>query len=143
MATIVKPLLGSSGVIFPSQMLPAGPGKGVSASIPVDNYEDIIFFVTYTRSGVGGGFLLKIEYSLDNINWYGAAEYQSAVIVPGTDVVVATQNKTYSYIATGVSAERWASPTISVGGHWMRATIGEASAFPGTAEIQFYMKGDN
>lgn len=141
MASIVKPLAGSSGTIFPSQALPAGPGKGISDYVPVDNYQDITFFVEYTRSGAGGGFLLIVEASNDKINWYSVGGTQQAAIVAGTDVTINMQKAVISFQATGVSAERITTPTFTVMGHWMRITIGELSAFPGVAKVDYFLKG--
>lgn len=132
-----------SGIVVPSQVLQAGLAKGISGPIAINNYEELTLLVAYARGGAAGSIQYQVQFSLDKLTWYAAAEFQSAAIVAGTDVNVASQKANMVYVATAAGQELVTSPTFTVIGNFFRVIYGELgnAGAPGTAEIKYYLRG--
>lgn len=131
-----------SGTVVTSQVLQAG-FKGISPAVAINNYEELTLLLNYARGGANGSIEYQVQFSLDGINWYSEAEFQSAAIVAGTDVLIASQRATIVYVATAAGAETVISPTFTVVGNYFRVLFGELgnAGAPGTAEIKYYLRG--
>lgn len=131
-----------SGTVVTSQILQAG-FKGISPPVAINNYEELTLLLNYARGGANGSIEYQVQFSLDGINWYSEAEFQSAAIVAGTDVLIASQRATIVYVATAAGSETVISPTFTVVGNYFRVLFGELgnAGAPGTAEIKYYLRG--
>lgn len=131
------------GVAFDRQTLQADSTKAAGPAIGVDNYSSIVFFIRYTRGGVGGAMKYIIQFSNDKVNWYDSTEVQAPAIVPGSDVVLVTQRAITRYQATTGAEERFSTPTYAKTGQWMRISPFDDSLNPGIAYVEYEVNGQN
>lgn len=91
--------------IFVSAVLPADGVTVLSDPIIVEDKPFISLYCKYTRGGIGGSVIIKIDYSYDGTNFYQAGHLEQDVVSPGaaalgSDIQRVIQREQYEYEAT-------------------------------------------
>jgi len=128
--------------------LPAAGATFTTDPVPFNTYADLTVLLNYERGAAGGAINIVTEVSPDNaaggFTYYAIGESQSAVIVPGANVIINTQRSSHTYTSTSASIENVTLPTQPVVGQWVRFVIRESGvpANPGQCRIVAFLRGN-
>lgn len=138
-----------NGVARASAVLPgAGAYDSSPTAIPLQNFSQIAFFISYARGGVGGSTAFKVEFNDQDdpsvaTDWYQSTEVTVGALTSGSDVQDKTQRAEILYQATAAGAERFISPVYNALAKWARVAFKEvgATGTPGTVICNYQLKG--
>ena len=125
-------------------LLPAGAFDVAPIIIPCEGFEDIAFMIGYGRGAVGGAVSFRVEFSLNQLNWFQTCDVRAGTLFPGTDIADPMQAVEFQYVSTGVS-DFFLSPTFNIAGKFCRISMRESGVVgtPGQAVAQYYLRGYN
>lgn len=129
--------------------LPAAGAYGDGIAIPLNNFEEITFGVSYIEGAGAGTMGYKVEFAfVDNpgVNdWYQGLSINGGTAVAGTDLNVLAQRVEVTYSPVGAATEKFMTNTYRACGKWARISLKEigATGTPGTASAVAIIKGAN
>jgi hypothetical protein len=128
--------------------LPAAGATFTTDPIAINTYADVTLLLNYERGAAGGAINIVTEVSPDNaaggFTYFAIGESQSAVIVPGTDVIISTQRSSNTYTSTSANIENVTLPTLPVVGSYVRFVIRESGVpvTPGMCRLTVFLRGN-
>lgn len=144
MGTFIRPPSDGNTIVRASGVLPAaGAYDSSPASIAVENAQELVFLIAYTRGAAGGAVTAKVEFSDDNVTWFQSGHLNAPVFAAGSDSVFGLQRAEVKYQATGAAQELFLTPSFTVAARWCRISLKESGAVgtPGTASVRVQLRG--
>jgi hypothetical protein len=113
-----------------------------SDSVLCLEYDFYTLLIDYTRAAAGGGVTWKVEFSLDDGDWYQASLCEADTAITGGDATSDVQREQFSYMSSSADQElfTFGPKEINQFAKYIRVSAVEAGQVdPGECGIQMVL----